>query len=132
MSVNQQIFPVRRHYNQWVVNETLEDYALRFTAKKARRWSIERVAMTALGTTAFLALEALGPVSGEAVGVITATVLLSVLAHGISAAPLATRYGRAAAGPEPGGPVPVAPAPARGLSRKHTVVPRLWPKWRSR
>ena len=81
---------------------------------------------------ALLALEALGSVSDEAVSVITATVLLSVLAHGISAAPLAARYGRAAAaaGPEPGGPVPVTPAPARGLSRKHTVVPRLWPKWR--
>ena len=38
-----------------------------------------------------------------------ATVLLSVLAHGFSAAPLAARYGRAAAaaGPEPGGPVDV-------------------------
>ena len=72
--------------------------------------------------------------SDEAVGVITATVLLSVVAHGISAAPLAARYGRAAAaaGPEPGGPVPVTPAPARGLSRKHTVVPRLWPTWRRR
>jgi NhaP-type Na+/H+ or K+/H+ antiporter len=71
---------------------------------------------------ALLALEALGPVSDQAVAVIAATVLLSVLAHGFSAAPLATRYGRAAAaaGPEPGGPVPVTPAPARGLSREHT------------
>ncbi|WP_144671517.1 sodium:proton antiporter [Arthrobacter sp. U41] len=78
---------------------------------------------------ALLALEALGAVSDEAVGVITATVLLSVVAHGISAAPLAARYGRAAAGPEPGGPVPVTPAPGRGLSRKHTAVPRFRPKW---
>ena len=79
---------------------------------------------------ALLALETLGPVSNEAVAVITATVLLSVLAHGFSAAPLAARYGRAAAaaGPEPGGPVPVAPAPARGLSRKHTPTPRFRPK----
>ncbi|WP_160663613.1 cation:proton antiporter domain-containing protein [Pseudarthrobacter sp. ATCC 49987] len=77
-----------------------------------------------------LALETLGPVSNEAVAVITATVLLSVLAHGFSAAPLAARYGRAAAaaGPEPGGPVPVAPAPARGLSRTHTPTPRFRPK----
>lgn len=74
---------------------------------------------------ALLALEALGSIADEAVAVIAATVLLSVLAHGISAAPLAARYGRAAAaaGPEPGGPVPVAPAPARGLSRKHTPAP---------
>jgi len=60
---------------------------------------------------ALLALEALGPVADEAVSVIAVTVLLSVLAHGLSAAPLAIRYGRAAAarGPEPGGPVEVTP-----------------------
>jgi NhaP-type Na+/H+ or K+/H+ antiporter len=74
---------------------------------------------------ALLALETLGPASDEAVAVITATVLLSVLAHGLSAAPLAARYGRgaAAAGPEPGGPVPVTVAPARGLSRRHAAAP---------
>jgi sodium/hydrogen antiporter len=44
---------------------------------------------------ALLALEALGPVADEAVAVITLTVLLSVLAHGFTAAPLAARYGRA-------------------------------------
>jgi NhaP-type Na+/H+ or K+/H+ antiporter len=76
---------------------------------------------------ALLAMEALGPVSDQAVAVIAATVLLSVLAHGFSAAPLAARYGRAsaAAGPEPGGPVPVTPAPARGLSRKHIPAASL-------
>ena len=58
---------------------------------------------------ALLALEALGPVADEAVAIVTVTVLLSVLAHGLSAAPLAARYGAAetAAGPEPGGPVDV-------------------------
>ena len=60
MKANQQIFRVRRNYNQWVVDQTLEDYALRFTAKKSRRWSASKVAMTALGASAFLALEALG------------------------------------------------------------------------
>jgi signal transduction histidine kinase/CheY-like chemotaxis protein len=60
MSATQQIFRVRRRYNQWVANQTLEDYALRFTAKKSRYWSAEKVAMTALGATAFLALEAIG------------------------------------------------------------------------
>lgn len=60
MRASQQIFRVRRQYNQWVANQTLEDYALRFTAKKARRWSPEQVSMTALGATAFLALEAIG------------------------------------------------------------------------
>jgi NhaP-type Na+/H+ or K+/H+ antiporter len=58
-----------------------------------------------------LALEALGSVADEAVALVAATVLLSVVAHGLSAGPLATRYGQAAAaaGPEPGGPVPVTP-----------------------
>jgi len=51
---------VRRQYNQWVANQTLEDYALRFTAKSARRWSALRVANTALGAISFLALEAIG------------------------------------------------------------------------
>ncbi len=59
MRATQQVFRVRRQYNKWVANQTLEDYALRFTAKSARRWSIDRVAKTALGATAFLALEAI-------------------------------------------------------------------------
>jgi NhaP-type Na+/H+ or K+/H+ antiporter len=46
---------------------------------------------------ALLALEDLGPAAEEAVAVITGTVLLSVVVHGISAAPLAARYGRSAA-----------------------------------
>jgi len=58
--VQQKIFRERRQYNQWVANETLEDYALRFTANKARKWSTLRVANTALGTVAFLVLEAVG------------------------------------------------------------------------
>ena len=56
----QQVFRERRKYNQWVNNQTLEDYALRFTAKHARRWSLSRVANTALGAISFLALEAIG------------------------------------------------------------------------
>lgn len=60
MTAKQHIFRVRRNYNQWVANQTLEDYALRFTAKKARRWSSARVATTALGAISFLALEAIG------------------------------------------------------------------------
>ncbi len=59
MRATQSIFRVRRQYNKWVGNETLEDYALRFTAKGARRWSIAHIGSTALGATAFLALEAL-------------------------------------------------------------------------
>ncbi len=60
MAARQRIFRVRRSYNQWVANETLEDYALRFTAKSARRWSAARVSNTALGAISFLALEAIG------------------------------------------------------------------------
>src|SRR5580658_1030127 len=60
MAARQRIVRVRREYNQWVANQTLEDYALRFTAKSARRWSSARVANTALGAISFLALEAIG------------------------------------------------------------------------
>ncbi|MCG8611442.1 MAG: ATP-binding protein [Pseudomonadales bacterium] len=60
MNAQQKVFRERRRYNQWVANETLEDYALRFTAKSARRWSAARVSNTALGAISFLALEAIG------------------------------------------------------------------------
>jgi signal transduction histidine kinase/CheY-like chemotaxis protein len=60
MTAQQKIVRVRRNYNQWVANQTLEDYALRFTAKSARRWSSLRVANTAIGAISFLALEAIG------------------------------------------------------------------------
>jgi len=56
----QVIVGTRRRYNQWVNNQTLEDYALRFTATRARRSSPAWVANTALGSIAFLACEALG------------------------------------------------------------------------
>ncbi|WP_404477764.1 ATP-binding protein [Novosphingobium sp. BL-52-GroH] len=56
----QVIVGTRRRYNQWVNDQTLEDYALRFTATKARVWSPGWVANTALGSIAFLACEALG------------------------------------------------------------------------
>lgn len=60
MSVDKDALLIRREYNQWVANETLEDYALRYTAKQARRWSTGWVANTALGIVSFLALEAIG------------------------------------------------------------------------
>ncbi len=50
----------RRQYNQWVADQTLEDYALRFTAEKSRRWPTWRVANMAMGSIAFLACEAIG------------------------------------------------------------------------
>lgn len=57
---HQNILRERRQYNQWVADESLEDYALRFTAVRARKWSIFRVANAALGTVSFLVLEAVG------------------------------------------------------------------------
>lgn len=50
----------RRLYNRWAANETMEDFALRFTARRARRWTAGRVANAALGSISFLALEAIG------------------------------------------------------------------------
>jgi signal transduction histidine kinase/CheY-like chemotaxis protein/purine-cytosine permease-like protein len=61
MAVNRQtIAKVRRDYNSWVANETLEDYALRFAPRSFRKWSEFRVANTAFGSISFLVLEAMG------------------------------------------------------------------------
>jgi len=43
----QRVVKVRRDYNTWVANETVEDYALRFTARSFRKFSEARVANTA-------------------------------------------------------------------------------------
>ena len=59
MIPRQRIVRERRQYNQWVASQTLEDFALRFTAGKARK-SAFRVGNTALGPVAFLACEAIG------------------------------------------------------------------------
>jgi signal transduction histidine kinase/CheY-like chemotaxis protein len=58
-SAPQRIVRERRQYNQWVASQTLEDYALRYTAAGARKTSF-RVGNTALGPIAFLACEAIG------------------------------------------------------------------------
>ena len=60
MVARQRIVPIRRDYNRWVADQTLEDYALRFTAKSARRYSSQRISQTAIGAISFLALEAIG------------------------------------------------------------------------
>ncbi len=59
-SAPQKILRIRRDYNAWVANETLEDYALRYTPRSFRKWSEFRVANTAFGAVSFLALEAIG------------------------------------------------------------------------
>ena len=56
----QRVFKVRRDYNTWVANETLEDYALRFTPRGYRKWGELQVANTAFGAASFLVLEAVG------------------------------------------------------------------------
>ncbi|HTJ90063.1 MAG TPA: ATP-binding protein [Acidocella sp.] len=60
MALQQRVLAVRRSYNQLVANETMEDYALRYTATGARKFSAARIAHTAFGATSFLALEAIG------------------------------------------------------------------------
>ncbi|WP_085091799.1 hybrid sensor histidine kinase/response regulator [Azospirillum oryzae] len=98
MAGRQRVVAVRRTYNRWVANQTLEDYALRFTARKARRWSPTRVANTALGSISFLALEAIGGAITLNYGFTNA--LFAILAGAIlifaSALPIsyyASRYG---------------------------------------
>ncbi len=56
----QRIVKVRRDYNSWVARETMEDYALRYTPQRFRKWSSWRVANTAFGAASFLILEAVG------------------------------------------------------------------------
>ena len=51
---------VRREYQSWVANESLEDYALRYAASSYRRWAPGVMANTAIGGISFLALEAIG------------------------------------------------------------------------
>jgi signal transduction histidine kinase/CheY-like chemotaxis protein/purine-cytosine permease-like protein len=98
MNAPQQIFRVRRQYNQWVNNQTLEDYALRFTAKHARRWSPLSVATTALGGISFLALEAIGAVNTLSFGVAntliaTCYVALIIFIMGTPICYYAAKYG---------------------------------------
>ncbi|MCF2913573.1 ATP-binding protein [Halomonas sp. Cn5-12] len=97
-TTKQRIFPVRRNYNKWVANQTLEDFALRFTAKSARRWSAKRVALTALGTISFLALEAIGGVITLNYGIVNAiaaiaAVTVVIFLLGIPISYHAARYG---------------------------------------
>src|SRR5258705_6900199 len=79
MTAQQRIVRVRRNYNQWVANQRLEDYALRFTAKSARKWSSVRVANTAIGAVSFLALEAIGGSIAINYGFVNATSAILVV-----------------------------------------------------
>ena len=80
-SPTQKVIKIRRDYNTWVANETLEDYALRFTPRSFRRWSELRVANTAFGAASFLVLEAVGATMLVQVGFLNA--FWAILATGL-------------------------------------------------
>ena len=94
----QRIVKVRRDYNSWVASETLEDYALRYTPQRFRKWSEWRVANTAFGAASFLILEAVGATLlvqygfSNAFWAILATGLIIFLA-GLPISVYAARYG---------------------------------------
>jgi len=97
MIPRQRIVRERRQYNQWVASQTLEDFALRYTAGRARKSSF-RVGNTALGPVAFLACEAIGGTITIAYGFQNAvwaiaafTVLMFLI--GLPIAYYAARYG---------------------------------------
>ena len=94
----QRIAKVRRDYNTWVADETLEDYALRFTPRAFRKWSEFRVANMAFGDAAFLVLEAVGATLLVSYGFTNAAlaVLLTGLIIFLAGLPIsyyAARYG---------------------------------------
>ncbi len=77
----QHVFKVRRDYNTWVANETLEDYALRFTPRSYRKWTEFQVANTAFSSASFLVLEAVGATLLVNYGFVNAA--LAILVAGI-------------------------------------------------
>jgi signal transduction histidine kinase/purine-cytosine permease-like protein/DNA-binding NarL/FixJ family response regulator len=94
----QTIFRFRRDYNAWVADESMEDYALRYTPKGFRRWSEFRVANTAFGSLSFLALEAIGGAVALNYGFATTmgailVVGLLIFLTGLPIAYYAARYG---------------------------------------
>ena len=94
----QRIIKIRRNYNKWVASETMEDYVLRFTPQRFRKWSEWRVANTAFGAASFLILEAVGATLlvkygfTNAFWAIVATGLIIFLA-GVPISIYAARYG---------------------------------------
>ena len=97
-AVMQQVVKIRRDYNAWVATETLEDYALRYTPQRFRKWSHWRVAHTAFGAASFLILEAVGATLlvqygwANAFWAIVATGLI-IFAAGLPISVYAARYG---------------------------------------
>lgn len=94
----QRVVKVRRDYNTWVASETMEDYALRFTPRSARRWSPWRVGNMAFGVSSFLVLEAVGATLLVTYGVTNAiwAILMTgliILLAGLPISYYAAKYG---------------------------------------
>ena len=94
----QRIIKVRRDYNSWVGSETMEDYALRYTPQRFRKWSEWRVANTAFGAASFLILEAVGATLLVQYGFINAALAilvtgLIIFLAGLPISVYAARYG---------------------------------------
>src|SRR5215207_10196215 len=94
----QRVVKVRRDYNSWVASETMEDYALRYTPQRFRKWSEWRVANTAFGAASFLILEAVGATLLVQYGFLNAfwaivTTGLIIFLAGLPISIYAARYG---------------------------------------
>jgi signal transduction histidine kinase/CheY-like chemotaxis protein/purine-cytosine permease-like protein/HPt (histidine-containing phosphotransfer) domain-containing protein len=50
----------RRQYNKWVADESIEDYALRYSPASFRKWSPAVIGSTMIGTNSALSYEAIG------------------------------------------------------------------------
>ena len=92
------IVKIRRDYNTWVANETIEDYALRYTPRSFRKWSVFRVSNTAFGAISFLVLEAIGGTIAVNYGFINAfwaimAVGLIIFLTGLPISYYAAKYG---------------------------------------
>jgi signal transduction histidine kinase/purine-cytosine permease-like protein/DNA-binding NarL/FixJ family response regulator len=94
----QRVVKIRRDYNNWVASETMEDYALRYTPQRFRKWSEWRVANTAFGAASFLVLEAVGATLLVQYGFVNAfwAILVTGLVIFLAGVPIsvyASRYG---------------------------------------
>jgi len=87
----------RRKYNDFVANETIEDYSLRYAPKSFRSFSELTIANTALGSISFLAIEAIGASIAISYGSYTAiwAIIISAIIIFLTAIPIsyhAARY----------------------------------------
>ncbi|SCA57517.1 membrane hypothetical protein [Candidatus Terasakiella magnetica] len=88
--------PENREYNDFVNNEIIEDYSLRYSPSKFRTWSEFVVSNTAIGSISFLALEAIGASIALSYGFYNAFygILVASLIIFIMGAPICYRVAR--------------------------------------